>query len=257
MGRFRGTKEFWLDSLRAEAAAFQAAVGQEGALDLPVPSCPEWTVTDLVGHVGGIFEWVRSHVTTGVTSRPEAPATAWQPGVVPEGITAVEWYAGHAAALIEALEAVDPEQPAWNWAPQPKRAIFWHRRMANEVAIHRWDAQMATGLAEPVEARLATDGLAEVLDTWLPSGRQRYPDSGTGMVALSATDVDEVWYVRLRPDGIALLDTDTLLDDDDRHERATAIGTVSDLLLAVYGRVPFDVLQLSGDTRLLASLRTG
>ena len=55
--------------------------------------------------------------------------------------------------------------------------------------------------------------------------------------------------MRLRGDGIALLDTDTLLDDDDPHERAMASGTASDLLLALWGRVAFDVLETAGDPR--------
>ena len=50
--------------------------------------------------------------------------------------------------LVATLDAVDPELPAWNFAPQAKKAAFWHRRMAHETAIHRWDAQMAGGLAE-------------------------------------------------------------------------------------------------------------
>jgi uncharacterized protein (TIGR03083 family) len=257
MGKSRGTKEFWLDALRSETAAFQTTVAQDGALDLPVPSCPDWTIADLVRHAGRLCLWIGEHVARGVTSRPDVfPPSAYQI-TVPQDVPLVEWYAARAAELIATLDLVDPDLPAWNWAPQPKRAVFWHRRAANEFALHRWDAQMATGLAEPIEPRLAADGLTEVLDTWLASGLRHNPDAGTGMVALSATDIDEVWYVRLRPDGIALLDTDTLLDDDDLHERATAIGSASDLVLAVYGRVPFEVLQISGDASLLDGLRTG
>ena len=46
---------------------------------------------------------------------------------------------------IDTLEALDPESPAWNWAPQAKKAGFWHRRMAHETSVHRWDTQMALG----------------------------------------------------------------------------------------------------------------
>jgi hypothetical protein len=155
------------------------------------------------------------------------------------------------------LDALDPGLPAWNWAPQAKRAEFWQRRAAHETAIHRWDAQMAVGLSEPIEAKLAADGVTEVLDSWLPAGIRKGPLDRRGMIALHGLDVEQVWYVRIRGEGIALLDTDTLLDDDEHHERVVATGTASDLELALYGRVPFDVLEINGDAGLLEALRTG
>ena len=73
---------------------------------------------------------------------------------------------------------------------------------------------------------------------------------------LVATDVGQEWYVRMRGDGIiALLDTDTLLDDDAHPARAVATGTASDLALAIWGRVTFDVLETAGDEALLEALR--
>ena len=112
--------------------------------------------------------------------------------------------------------------------------------------------------AEPIEAKLALDGVAEVLDTWLPAGKGTGPKDVHAMVSLCATDMEHEWFVRLRGEGgIVLLDTDTLLDSDEHHERAGAQGTASDLLLALYGRVGFDVLEISGDVRLLEALRVG
>ena len=57
---------------------------------------------------------------------------------------------------------------------------------------------------------------------------------------LLASDAGQDWYVRLRGEGVALLDTDTLLDTDEPHARVHAAGTASDLMLALYGRVGFD-----------------
>ncbi len=253
MSKPHGTKDFWLAGLRADGALFRAAVGQPGALDAPVPTCPEWTVSDLVRHLGAVYRYVHSHANRGVTTRPDHRVNL--EGIPDDDLLAWwdEWY----ASLLALLDALDPSLPAWNWAPQAKLAEFWHRRMAHETAVHRWDAQMALGLSEPVEAKLATDGVTEVLDSWLPAGRRRGPADQYGIVALYANDVEEVWHVRLRGEGFALLDTDTLLDDDDRHERVVATGTASDLMLALWGRVPFDLLELSGDVRLLEALRTG
>ena len=70
MSKPHGTKEFWLAGLRADGAALRAAVGQDGALAARVPSCPEWTVEDLVIHVGAIYGWVHDHVGRGVTTSP-------------------------------------------------------------------------------------------------------------------------------------------------------------------------------------------
>jgi uncharacterized protein (TIGR03083 family) len=244
------TKDFWLAALRADGDAFRAAVTGDTPLDARVPTCPEWTVRDLVRHLGRIYGFVRRLVSRGVTDPPE-------PFAIAEDADVIEAWTEEFTELLAALDAVDPDLPAWNWAPQTKKAAFWPRRMAHETAIHRWDAQMATGLAEPIETRLAVDGVSEVLDTWLPAGKRAVSTDRTGMIALHATDADEVWYVRIRGAGVALLDTDTLLDDDDRHERVTASGSASDLMLALWGRVPFDALLVGGDAALLEGLRTG
>jgi uncharacterized protein (TIGR03083 family) len=253
MSKPHGTKDFWLAALRAEADAFRTAA-TVAALDAQVPSCPEWTVEDLVGHLGGVYAWVNRHVTRGDVSRPEPRGDE----AGPAGAARLAWFDDRYAELLRTLESVEPELPAWNWAPQAKKAVFWHRRMAHETAVHRWDMQMASGATEPIEAKLASDGITEVLDSWLPAGRRHGETEGVrGIVALHATDVGQTWFIRLRGAGIALLDTDTLLDDDHPHERAQATGTASDLLLALYGRVLFDVLEVAGDPRLLQALRTG
>ena len=152
------------------------------------------------------------------------------------------------------LEALDPDFPAWNWAPQPKRASFWHRRMAHEISMHRWDAESAAGRATPIETKLAADGVNEILDTWLPAGRRKEPTALQGVVHLTATDLAYDWFLRLRATGVALLDTGTILDTDDHHARAEASGTTSDLQLVLMGRRPIDVLTVRGDRRLVAAL---
>jgi uncharacterized protein (TIGR03083 family) len=245
------TKEFWLTALRAEGDAFRAAVSNTPGLDAEVPSCPEWTVRDLVNHLTSVYNRALGIVTSGALDSPGERVE------LDGGDDVLGCWTDKYVELLAALDAVDPEAGAWNWAPQSKRAVFWHRRMAHETAVHRWDAQMANGLAEPIEAKLAGDGVTEVLDTWLPAGRRRGAPDHAGVIALHATDLDEVWYVRLRGTGIALLDTDTLLDSDEHHERATASGSASDLVLALFGRIPFDALEVGGDLPLLEGLRVG
>ena len=51
----------------------------------------------------------------------------------------------------------------WTWTPD-HTVGFWSRRMAHEVAVHRWDAQGAAGDPSPIERELAVDGIQEVFD---------------------------------------------------------------------------------------------
>jgi uncharacterized protein (TIGR03083 family) len=258
--RPHANKELWLAGMRADApamrSAFERAASMPDGLSAPVPSCPGWTILDLVQHLATSYRDVRSHVSRGVTSRPEGhdrPAA----DTLATGAAAIQWWADEYEQLLRLLEGLDPHLPAWHWAPRTKEAGFWHRRMAHETAVHRWDAQTAVGQVEPIGARLAADGVAEVLDTLLPAGRQRGPADRSGVVHLVATDVDQEWFVRLRGAGVALLDTGTWLDHDDHQARVTARGTASDLVLALYGRVPFDLLDVTGEVPLLESVRTG
>jgi len=253
MNRLHGTKDFWTGALRTEGPAFRTAVSAADP-HAPVPSCPDWTATDLVRHLGSIYAWVRGHVVRGSV---EPPTTGRQRDGLPGDAEAVDWWQREFDELMTVLDGLDPELPAWNWAPQTKTAVFWHRRMAHETTVHRWDAQTAVASVEPVEAKVAADGVSEVLDTWLPAGRRVARTPAYGVVHLIATDVEHEWFVRLRGEGIALLDTDTLLDTNDHHTRARAVGTASDLLLGLWGRVPFEVGEVAGDATLLDALRVG
>jgi uncharacterized protein (TIGR03083 family) len=252
-----GSKEFWQAAVRADGAGLLAAVSEPGALTRPVPSCPEWTVGDLARHVGSFYHRIRLHAGSA------GPEERWPPLSIPDEAPAAGeqtlpgWLEAQLAMVEAHLELLDPDLPTWNWAPQARVAAFWHRRAAHETAVHRWDAQLATRLPEPIESKLAGDGVAEVLDTFLPGGRRHVDTEAYGLVQLTATDLGHTWYVRLRGAAVSLLDTDTLLDADEHRTRAAASGSASDLMLSLWGRVPFEVLDTSGDPALLSALRVG
>jgi uncharacterized protein (TIGR03083 family) len=250
MNRLHATKDFWLAALRADGPALQDAVTEAGP-NAGVPSCPGWTVADLVEHLTSLLKWVRETVPRGVITRPEArvvpdPRPAWP--------NALEALRRELTGTSETLDALDPEFPAWTWPAQAKKAGFWHRRMAHEVSVHRWDAEAAAGRPTAIETKLAADGVNEVLDTWLPAGRRYEPTELQGVVHLVATDASYEWFVRLRATGVALLDTGTILDTDDHHARAGATGTASDLQLVLMGRRAPNVLTITGDPRLVMAL---
>ncbi|MFI7076849.1 MULTISPECIES: maleylpyruvate isomerase family mycothiol-dependent enzyme [unclassified Micromonospora] len=251
MSRLQGSKDFWIGALRTEGPAFAAAVA-EAPPETPVLSCPGWTVADLALHLAGVYRWAHAIVGSGGTTAPERRAQPVEP--VPGVTASAQWQQAY-DELMALFDTLDPEAPAWNWAPQPKKAGFWPRRMAHETAVHRWDAQLAIAAGEPIEAKLAADGVSEVLDTWLPAGRRAATGQWRGVVRLSASDAAQEWYLRLRGEGVALLDTGTILDHDDHHARVHVNATASDLLLALWGRVSFDTLTVAGDRALLDGVR--
>jgi uncharacterized protein (TIGR03083 family) len=251
MNRLHATKDFWLAALRADGPALQDAVAETGP-DAAVPSCPGWTVADLVEHLTVLLRWVRESVARGVTTKPDDRVT---PVPRPEWPEALDGLRRELTGTIETLDALDPEFPAWTWPAQAKKAGFWQRRMAHEVSVHRWDAELAAGRPTPIETKLAADGVNEVLDTWLPAGRRKGSTEMHGVVHLVATDASYEWFVRLRGAGVALLDTGTILDTDDHHPRAEATGTASELLLTLMGRQQPEVLLVAGDPRLIMALQ--
>jgi uncharacterized protein (TIGR03083 family) len=250
MNRLHATKDFWLAALRADGPALRDAVAEAGP-DTAVPSCGQWTTADLVEHLTSLLKWVRDTVPRGVITKPAdrvvpAPRPGWD--------DALEALRRELTGTIETLDALDPELPAWTWPAQAKKAGFWHRRMAHEISVHRWDVESAVGRPTAIETKLAADGVNEILDTWLPAGRRRGSTDLQGVVHLTATDASYEWFLRLRGVGVALLDTGTILDTDDHHPRAEATGTASDLQLVLMGRRPLESLAITGDPRLVAAL---
>ncbi len=249
MYRYGIGKDFWLAALRTEGEAFLAAVSEPSVLSRQVPSCPDWSVGELTRHLGGFYQRIRLHAGSGGAD------DRWPPLSVPDDAPAaddpllVTWLREQLGGVVAHLESIDPDTPTFTWAPRPRVASFWMRRAAHETAVHRWDSQVATKLPEPIESKLAGDTVTEVLDTFLPAGRRRVVDAH-GLVRLTASDLEQSWYVRLRGESVALLDT-----DDELEAGASAVGSASDLALALWGRVPFDVCEVSGDPALFEPIR--
>ncbi|WP_225827696.1 maleylpyruvate isomerase family mycothiol-dependent enzyme [Streptomyces naphthomycinicus] len=245
----RWTKERWLHAFRQEAARFLAAI-DTARLDAAVPSCPGWTVSDLVAHLAGVYRWHRQHLRrrTASTPRHERPE-------VPEGIHVLTWWQREFTAMAEELDAVSPAAPAWNWAGRPPVARFWHRRMAHETALHRWDAENALGVPTAIGPAPATDGVAEVLDTFLPGGRNAGRPGPAGTVALSASDTAARWRVTVRETGVSLSPPPDSPGAGPVPD-CVAEGTAEDLLLVLWGRATAaDRLRVEGDATLLDALR--
>ena len=166
-----------------------------GAVDVPVPTCPEWTLADLLVHMGLVWGWAAETVTTKVRA---------DLGQAPESRTARAlrtWAKGQAERLVDALGAADPDANCWTFGT-PRSVRFWFRRQALETVLHAWDAEGATGTPSRIDPEVAVDGIDEHLSVILPRVVRRRPDGWSGQsVHLHCTDAGGEWVVRLGPDG--------------------------------------------------------
>lgn len=207
----------------------------------PVPDCPGWTAADLTGHMGAILGWMAKIVTTGEAVPRRERET---PPADRDALAA--WYAAHLDRTIGILTAAPADSPAWTFSSRgDHRVSWWRRRLAVELAIHRWDAQHVAGPGRtsppPLDGDVAAAGIQEFLTEFLP-GLLAQPgvEDLAGSVHLHATDGASEWWVRL--------------DDKERavavpgHRKAgTAIrATRSGLLLWLTNRQQPSALEISG-----------
>ncbi len=209
-------------------------------LDAAVPSCPGWTVADLVGHIGGAWGWASAVVRSG--ERSNAPIAPDDIG----GMALVGWAEGQLQNLLGALENADPSANCWTFG-LPRTPVFWFRRQALETAVHTWDCTGAVGEQAPIDAELASDGIDEFLSAMVPRQVKQRPDVWTGQsLHLHRTDGEGEWTVRLGPDGE--VSTDRAHGKGDVALR----GSASSLYLWCLNRVPADDLELFGDPAVAA-----
>ncbi|MBA3525218.1 MAG: maleylpyruvate isomerase family mycothiol-dependent enzyme, partial [Geodermatophilaceae bacterium] len=162
-----------------------------GQLDAPVPSCPGWTMADLVEHVGRVY----LHKIESI--RQQRDPEPWPPP--PHGREPIEWLAETTTAMLDLLAELGPRAPSHTWHPEDQTVGFWFRRMAQETAVHRVDAELAAGSPTPVDAELALDGIDELLEIFLAGDWSDLPQPDlTGRVALAAGG--RRWLIVLEPE---------------------------------------------------------
>lgn len=203
------TATWTADDVRRATDRFAAALAEADPAAV-VPSCPGWTVLELVTHIGNVYSWTAAILAAGEQApRPKDEAT-------PDDL--VGWYAARAERLVDAVAASDPAAPCWNFAGVHETAAFWARRQVHETGMHLVDLEQARGRLPEIDAATATDGITETLQVFLP----RLHAAGVPLeldrpVSLVATDTGRTWTLSPVPDAPPALTvgdgTGTLADD--------------------------------------------
>lgn len=230
-------------ALRAQGELLGAAAARSG-LAAEVPSCPGWTVRDLLLHVGGVHRWAATVVGEARTE----PIGIRQPydivDELPSDDALLDWYREGHACLVATLERAPAGLSCWSFLRAPSPLEFWARRQTHETAIHRVDAELAAG-DRPTAAppAVATDGLDELIMGFLGRGNPWHTGRGDRSTHVHATDTDAHWLVRLVDDRPAVERTEADVPAD-----RTVRGAANDIYLALWNRGPWDVLEVTGAT---------
>jgi uncharacterized protein (TIGR03083 family) len=228
-------------AIRRESGRLAALVAA-GDEDAPIAACPGWAVRDAAAHVAEVQRFWAWVVQRGTTA---APDPAEEPTLEPTR-DLVSLLTGGAEALVDALQDRDPDEPCWAWWPGPCTVGQVARHQVQEVALHRWDVEVAGGgEPEPFPAEQAADGIDELLFTTFSAMAQPY-EGARGVLVIDPDDADEGWTLDLtggRPEphrGAASMATTRLL------------GTASDVQLLLWSRPR--TFRYRGEAALLTDL---
>lgn len=218
-----------------ESAAALAARAAQAGLEAPVPTCPRWTVADLLAHQGMVHRWAASNLRLDGARVPnktqilrELPAEEL-----------IDWLTVGAQELLAKLGVVDRDVAAMvflNDAPSPLE--FWARRQAHETTIHSVDA-LAAALGRPptadeaaVPEDVARDGLDELLTGFFTRGRSRLADGEAFTVAVTPQDNDNGWTLHFRDGRMTAERLRSAATDTD----VTFTGSTPQLYLGMWNR---------------------
>ncbi len=239
----------YVRSVAAEGDRFAAAAEKDG-LDFDVQACGDWDMRALVRHLGLIHLWAAGNVAFPQDDWFDADdipdlarywpdlASSW-----PEDSDLVSWYRRTKDNLVRVLESAPADHRCFSFLPAPTPVTMWARRQASEIAIHRFDAEVARGIPSTFEPEFAADMLDELLSGFA-SRPQQIDVESERVLHVHARDVDEHWYLTLGPDGIATA------RGGDGADLAVA-GTAAELYLLMWNRTDASNVALTGDADLM------
>ena len=175
-----------------------AGAARMSSADAAIPSCPGWTMRDLVEHVATEYAgWYYANLTIPPdVEDPMGPTTQILTPFPDEFADLVDYVERHARRFGDHAREVDLDLDTWVFNDVGP-ARFWLRQTIMEVAIHVWDAAMVAGRASPLTDEISLEGIDQVCvmqyhrgqwwgDPWIP------PSTPCGLVA---TDADASWLM--------------------------------------------------------------
>ena len=239
--------------MQERSIAFQAAVAAAPSLDVQVPTCPEWTLFDLVQH---LVE-TRNKWTAIVAAGPaDGPATFSVPTAPREREALPAWFAASVQEQLDALREAGPDRGCWTWwgdsqSPQTSGAVA--RDQLQQLAVHTYDAQLTVGAPQPLPSELALDGVDEFLTTRC-AGTEPWPHEPVVVDYHAAEGRSWRLWVSDGHTRTARLPDGATAGEGPGKADVAVWGTASELVFFFYGRIKSESLRTEGDRGILDRL---
>jgi uncharacterized protein (TIGR03083 family) len=190
-----------IEQIRRDGGAFIKAIASSDSR-LAVRPCGDWRLDDLAWHVGEVWNFWASIVADQIDNLGDIRSIA-RPDR-PQGQALIEFvYEAH-VRLCNTLHDAATDTPVWTWTGANRDVAWVQRRMAQETAVHLWDASTTIGTPSSIPTALAADGIDEFL-MWFAAKDRREgemkvggtvhlhcTDTGTGP---DQTDVNGEWFI--------------------------------------------------------------
>lgn len=223
----------------------------DDVLHQTVTTCPDWSVFDLVTHVGGLHRWSTRMVDESVTvQRWRTDFDTSSPDIADGAAVAAAWLRDGLDPMTTAFTAASPTRPVWVWGVDPT-ARWWPRRMLFETIAHRCDLDITFGRTPVIDPERAVDGVDEYL-TNLPftarwNDQIRSIGGERASLLLISGEVDRAWRIRIGSNGWWW---DRPAIDDAGASSVTIRANATDVFLLLQGR-PASSASIDGDSAVL------
>ena len=231
----------------ASEAARMIAVAEEAGLDAATPTCPTWNIRNLLLHTGEVHRWATTVVAGEFTSLAKVPNDTL--GTLPTDAKTLEWFRSGVEKLVDTLANADQsvKYDAFLADPPTPRLLFWARRQAMEISIHRVDAESSVGRCTPFPPKVAADGIDEFVTGFITRGKGAVHRDTPHTIGVAPADVPERWTVTIS-DGPLVTERKAGSAD------CKVTGTASDIFMALWNRPGLDESEVKGDVSLFTDL---
>lgn len=190
-----------------DAGSVVRANAVAAGLAAPVPSCPGWSMRDLIVHLGLAQRWTMANLAgLGPAQWPTEASVSEQAAGAPD---LLDWFDEGLVELLNTLAGAPEDLQAFFFlkdAPPPRQA--WARRQCHELTIHGVDAMAArlgrlpTAAQTWISAELAADGVDELLTGFVPRKSGQLRSAQPVRILVVAADIDRAWTMAVSGDPV-------------------------------------------------------